>query len=357
MTRAIHRLTGARAPTLAALAVLASSVALAPRAWAAPARDPASAEALFEQGRTAAARRDWQHACSAFEQSQGLDPAVGTLLNLGECRYRLGKLASAWQDFVEALRELPDGDDRRPYAQQRAAELDKRAPRLVVAVPANLPSGTTVLKDGVEMPAALLGMTVPVDPGTVTLVVRAPGHAPIRFDVTLSEGQVRRIEVHPGEVLPPAAAGEHPSGASTALAPGGGATDSGDAASSTATWRTAGFVTTGVGAAALAAGAVTGILALSRAASYRNACGPSYACSDDASLQSARSAASDAKTFSTISTVTLIAGGVAAAAGLTIYFTHRPSSQAGAAHGADGVSGVGVSAAPGGALGVWRVTF
>ena len=44
--------------------------------------DAAAAQKLFERGRTAARRGDWQRACDDFAASQKLDPGAGTLLNL-----------------------------------------------------------------------------------------------------------------------------------------------------------------------------------------------------------------------------------------------------------------------------------
>jgi hypothetical protein len=258
------------------------------------------------------------------------------------------------QDFVEALRELSASDERLPYARQRVAELEKRVPRLRVTLPAGAPSGTIVLKDGVEMPAPTFGMALPVDPGTVTLVTRAPGRAPKKLDVAMAEGQTQSIEIVLGDAGPASVPGADGAGP-----PGGGAHIGGASPSSGATWRTVGLVVAGVGAAALATGAVTGILALNRASAYRSACGPSFACSDLTSLQSAQSAASDAKTLSTVSTVTFVAGAVAAAGGLTLYFTHPASSapRTGAPSSAGHGSAIGVSATPGGVLGVWRATF
>jgi hypothetical protein len=319
----------------AALAGLGfAGIVAASSAAAAPARDAAAAETLFERGRAAVAAQDWEHACAAFEQSEALDPAAGTLLNLGECRVHLGKVASAWQDFVEALRELPADDERRSYAEGKIADVAKRVPRLTVLLRDHSPPGTTVTRNGVEMPAATLGDALPVDPGRVSLVVQAPDHAPASFSVDLEEAETTRIEVAPGPLLPAREA-------APAVRARSGAQG---------TWRTIGFVGIATGAAALATGAVTGILALSRASDYAAACGPSHACPDGGALDRAHSASADAKTLGGISTATLAAGGVLAAAGLAVVITHPSSRESGG-------SALEIAPAPGGAAAVWCGSF
>src|SRR5215813_3345462 len=73
----------------------------------------AQAEVLFRQGRDLLAAGKVAEACSAFEESQKLEPAVTTLLNLAGCREKLGQLATAWGMFLQAVRETraaPDDD-------------------------------------------------------------------------------------------------------------------------------------------------------------------------------------------------------------------------------------------------------
>lgn len=60
------------------------------------------ADALFKQGRAQMAAGNLEAACTAFDSSQQLDPAVTTLLNLADCREKRGQLATAWGLFVEA---------------------------------------------------------------------------------------------------------------------------------------------------------------------------------------------------------------------------------------------------------------
>src|SRR5262245_16002439 len=104
--------------------------------------DPAAAEALFAAGRVAFDQGDYETACAKFAESQRLDPAPGTLMNLGACNEKRGRLASAWENWREALSTLRADDDRRPAAEKRVAELEERLPRLDVRLAPTAPPGT-----------------------------------------------------------------------------------------------------------------------------------------------------------------------------------------------------------------------
>jgi tetratricopeptide (TPR) repeat protein len=98
----------------------ACALVLAARPRAASAGDPPAAQALFKQGRDAAKRGDHATACEKFAESYRLDPAPGTLLNLGDCKERLGMLASAWQYYTAAAEQL--SDERTDIARQRSRD-------------------------------------------------------------------------------------------------------------------------------------------------------------------------------------------------------------------------------------------
>ena len=76
----------------------------------------------------------------------------------------------------------------------------------------------------------------------------------------------------------------------------------------------------GVGAVGIGVGTVAGVLALSRAGTVKDACGPDYKTCTPASVDAAK----DGKTFTTVSTIGFVAGAVFAGAGL--YFLLAPSS-------------------------------
>lgn len=164
-------------------------------------RDPAAAEVLFEAGRERLEARDYLSACAKFAESYRLDPAVGTLLNWATCEEHLGKTASAWQHLKEATSAMSPRDDRLPFALARLRELEARLPWLTLELEGAVP-GAKVLRDGIVLEAASLGIALPVDPGEHTIVVRAPGHADQEFTVRLEEREKKELAVRVGPLLP-----------------------------------------------------------------------------------------------------------------------------------------------------------
>jgi hypothetical protein len=257
-------------------------------------RDPAAAEALFRDGRAAMQRGDYEVACAKLDESQRLDPAPGTLLNLAECEEKRGRLASAWQDYQWAAEALPAGDERVPYAKSHADALAPRLPRLVVRLASSAPEGSRVRRDDVDLGAASLGASLPVDPGKHAVVVTAPGRAARTYEVTAAEGRASEVTVDAG---PPEA--RAPSAETRGLG------------------KLPGWIGIGVGGGALVLGSVTGVLAIGRARVADEHCDAAHTC-DDVGL----AANSDGRTFSTVSTVAFVAGALLVAGGIAWVLTH-----------------------------------
>ena len=106
-------------------ALLAPSTAMA---------DPATAEALFREGRRLLDEGKTDEACLKLAESQAQDPSSGTLLNLGLCHEMQHKIATAWSDYVSAARYARDQGraDRAAAAEKKAAQLEVRLPHLTV---------------------------------------------------------------------------------------------------------------------------------------------------------------------------------------------------------------------------------
>ncbi len=180
-----------------ALASQASFAQAQPPGASPVALDPAAAEALFREGRRLVTANDFAAACPKFEESHRLDPAVGTLLNWAACEERLGRLASAWQRWNEALDVLPPSDDRVEFARARAVALERRLPKLAIVFEAPVP-GATVVRDDVELGPQSLGMPLPIDPGAHRVVVRLAGRVDQEVEISLREGESKRLQVTPG---------------------------------------------------------------------------------------------------------------------------------------------------------------
>src|SRR5262249_55785874 len=80
--------------------------ALSPRSLRA--QTPAEADRaakLFLEARALVAEDKYAEACPKFEESQRLDPGLGTQYNLALCLEKVGKLGSAWRNFAAVERD------------------------------------------------------------------------------------------------------------------------------------------------------------------------------------------------------------------------------------------------------------
>ncbi len=136
-----------------------------------------AAEALFDEGRSLVAKGQFAEACPKFEASEQLDPGLGTLLNLAECYEKLGKTASAWAEYREAipLARASGSRSRQDLATQRAAALESRLSTLTIHASASDATGMEIHRDGVLVQPAEVGSAIPVDPGPHKIEASAPG--------------------------------------------------------------------------------------------------------------------------------------------------------------------------------------
>ncbi|HEX3476384.1 MAG TPA: tetratricopeptide repeat protein [Kofleriaceae bacterium] len=162
----------------------------------------AQAEVLFRQGRDLLAAGKVAEACSAFQESQKLEPAVTTLLNLAGCREKLGQIATAWGLFLDAARQTRSAGDTasqqlHDLAQGRAQKLEPRVSRLTINVPQKSQvDGLEISRDKDRVEAGLWNRALPIDGGTYTITARAPGSSPWSTQVTIApESDTRTVEI------------------------------------------------------------------------------------------------------------------------------------------------------------------
>src|SRR5689334_11081114 len=88
------------APRGMKLPALALALAFAwPRLAAADVSPAKKAERLYDEGVALVDQGNYAAACPKFEESQRLDPALGTQFNLADCLEHTGKLGSAFRLF------------------------------------------------------------------------------------------------------------------------------------------------------------------------------------------------------------------------------------------------------------------
>jgi hypothetical protein len=169
--------------------VLAAISAALPRVSSAQSETKSAvADALYRQARDLMAAGKLDEACPKFAESQRLDPATGTLLNLAACHERQGKLASAWLEYSDAVvaARLDRRQDRVDFATERAAALEPKLSRLTLTLaPDADPTSLTLELDGASFGLAAIGAPTPVDPGKHTVRASAPGKQPWQKDITI----------------------------------------------------------------------------------------------------------------------------------------------------------------------------
>ena len=148
----------------------------------------AAAQALFDEARRLMAGGRHEQACPKLEESQRLDPGVGTQFNLAVCYETIGRTASAWSLFLEVAAAANRGAERarEQVARARAAALEPKLPRLRIVVPEQArASGLRVERGAVQVGPAQWGVALPTDPGTYTISASAPGKKRWQISVTV----------------------------------------------------------------------------------------------------------------------------------------------------------------------------
>lgn len=297
-----------------AAGVLAALLAPAPRVLAdGGAATMALAEGLYQEGIALKNQGKLDQACPKLAESHRLDPGSGTALHLADCYERQGRTASAWSMFAEAqvLSQRMGNRPREEEATRRMRQLEPMLSKLFLQpASSDASAGLDVRLDRQPIAPAALASALPVDPGSHTVDVTAPGRQPWSTVVQVEPRpgttmlQIPRLLQPPAE--PPALAGERPSGS---------------------TWsgqRTAALIVGGLGVAGVLVGAISGARAASAMDDSRQRCreaDPKDLC--DVQGQSLRQ---DADTAATISTIAMVAGGAALAGGVVLFLT-APSGE------------------------------
>ena len=295
-------------------------VALAAPAWAESGSNKAAAEALFVEGRRLAGAGKYAEACPKFEASQKLDPGLGTLLNLADCYEKIGKTASAWAQYREAipLARAAGSTEREALATDRSKALESRLSTLTIRAMSGDSGGAAldVRRDGVSVDSAELSTPIPVDPGPHEVTASAPGQKPWSTKVDVGNDaakvvvEIPHLEPADGSAAAPAA---------VATAPADQPTDQ----KSSSAQRPIGIAVGAVGIVGLGLGTFFGLSAASTWKDAKDQCQDvPYGCTQEG-LDKEKSAHSKA----TVSTVAFIVGGVALATGIVLFVTAGPGKQ------------------------------
>ena len=184
------------------LVVVLLLASVSPSKVHATAQDKAIAESLYREGLAQMKEGNYQSACPKLAESQRLEPAVGTLLYLGECYEQLGLTASAWATFTAAIdaAKRVNNRGREQIAIERAATLADKVSRLTLVVPDEAQvAGLEVKQDGRVVAEAAWGVPLPIDPGLHVIEATAPGRQPwtkqVSIDITARAAPTESVPV------------------------------------------------------------------------------------------------------------------------------------------------------------------
>ncbi len=249
----------------------------------------ANAEALFDEARTLMAMQRYAQACPKFAESQIIDPAVGTLLNLADCLEKLGRTASAWAEFraAAAAASAKGQTDREQVARDRATRLERKLVRLAIVAPHDTEE-LEIRKNGAVVGRGSWGLPLPVDPGHYVVEASAPGKRSFRTEIDIPAKPGTQLTT----IIPPLENSKRPTGHAQ---------------------RIAGATVGTMGAITLVVGGVLGARAMQvNSASTEN-------CRGNICNEAGVSLRSDARTFGNGATTAFIIGAAATTGGIITY--------------------------------------
>jgi hypothetical protein len=249
------------------------------------AADRDTSRSLYAQGMEALDKHDYASAERACGGAYALVKVSTAATCYGRALEGLGKLIEARDVFVEAT-HIPARQDEpavlssaREAARTEADVLAKRIPTVTLALsgaPETAP--LQVVLDGAVVKSETARLPRKVNPGRHTLTVSSPGFGPATADVSIAEGEDRRVEVllH--------ASSEGPESRATVAPPPNDARDVGGIvpASASSSSKVPAFIAFGVGAAGLVVGSIFGAMALSDANGLKGVPGCPASCPSSA---------------------------------------------------------------------------
>lgn len=174
------------------------------------------AEALFSRGNDLLEQGQIEQACQAFEASNRAEPTAGTLIQLGKCRLRGDRIASAWIAYKNALSRAKD-PTKHKIAEDNVAALEPRLSYLMISVSdENRIDELTIQRDGAPLDPASWNRALPVDGNDYVIEARAPGHQAWQTTVHVAVERDRVVvEIPHLEAQPTPMAASSPPGATT----------------------------------------------------------------------------------------------------------------------------------------------
>lgn len=291
----------------------------------------ATARDAANSGRQAFDAGQYDKAIDSFTRAESLVHAPPHLLFLARSQAKLGRLVAAHETYLKITRETlkPNApkafSDAQNAAEQELPTVDARLPYVTVTLQGAPADGVTVQMDSTSLPAAMIGIPLPADPGQHTF--KASGTAtgdPVT--VTFAEAAKQTVVLKVRSTGVPAAAAAPVAGAAEPATSSVASPQSGPLKTDTSEvkgsgLRIASYVSFGVGAVGLGVGTyfllksggtrdeADKLFSQCRTVNAQGNCG--------ALRQQFESKDSDADSQRTLGVAGLVVGGVGVVAGVT----------------------------------------
>ena len=162
-------------------------------------RERATARRLASAGAKAYSAGDYDRAVDRLRRAEKLVHSPVHLLYIARAQRELGQLVSAQENFLKVTREDLDSNDPRPWrdaqrdARKELAKLEPRVPTVTIEVKGRGADEATVVIDGEDTPAELIGVAQPIDPGEHKVLVKAPGRRSKTVKFSIGEGETKAV--------------------------------------------------------------------------------------------------------------------------------------------------------------------
>ncbi len=267
-----------------------------------------AAETLFREGKALLDAGKLEEACRVLDESDRLETAGGTLLNLASCYERLGRYASAERALKKAalLADAAERPDAKQFIDDRLAAVAPNVSSLRVKLPPSRRRKTTVVEiDRTRVDVRGDTTSLRVDPGDHELLVDTEGSPVWRKTVTVAgAGKTVDVEVDGVAALSGAPRAPEKTPARRGVAP--------------AALEPVGIVGVALGGGLLIGGGVLGAFAMDAWSDASQRC-PATSCSDAVGVVRA----GDAATYGNTSTALFVSGAIVAATGVTLLLVDK----------------------------------
>ena len=167
--------------------------------WAQTAADKATAREQAKQGIELFRAESYAEALDKLKRAQALYDAPVHLLYIARCQAQLGKLVEASETYRTLSYTQLEAGAPTPFVQAvrdgetELGQVQARIPKLLIRVtPADAPNPSVRIDDR-ELPAAVIGIERPINPGNHSVTVSADGYAATTQGVVATEGQLTEV--------------------------------------------------------------------------------------------------------------------------------------------------------------------